>query len=164
MPVDKSGPVLILHLGFAVVSLHSCKTTLLRLIYQSILTVYQCILMAEEDVYSSTQCLVLHSCPCFSCKNQCSFSLFQETSATCVGQHQSQSGVKRFKGKQSLSVLSNYTLSDRVFMGTFGLNERKKRTGLKSRTGHEQNSLAIRFQRKLVFHWQTQAIWELTRG
>lgn len=33
MPVDKSGCVLILHLGFATVSLHSCKTTRLGLIY-----------------------------------------------------------------------------------------------------------------------------------
>ena len=33
MPIDKSGPVLILHSGFAVVSLHSCKTTLLVLVH-----------------------------------------------------------------------------------------------------------------------------------
>lgn len=82
LPANKSGSVLNLHLGLAIVSLHSCKTTRLGLIQQSVMTVYQYILMAEEEVCSSSQCLVLRSSPCFSCSNQCLPSHSQETSAS----------------------------------------------------------------------------------
>lgn len=79
LPANKSGSV---HLGLAIVSLHSCKTPHLGLIQQSVLTVYQYILMVEEEVCSSLQCLVLRSSPCFSGSNQCLLSHSQETNTS----------------------------------------------------------------------------------
>lgn len=58
-------------------------------------------------------------------------------SETCGCPPPSQSGVKGLKRKQCLSGHSDNMCSGRVFIGRFELNERKKRTGLVSGTGHE---------------------------
>lgn len=60
-------------------------------------------------------------------------------SATSGCLPQSQSDVKGLKGKQYLPELSDNMCSDRVFIGRFGLNQRKKRAGLVSGTGHENH-------------------------